>query len=39
MTQIGPRSVFEHLGTRNGNTHGLLIMSYDVVGFSNDLKG
>ncbi len=49
--QRGARSVFEHLGfrpealladhvmTRDGQTHDLLIMSYDIVGFSNDLKG
>ena len=49
--QRGARGVFEHLGfrpealladhvmTRDGQTHDLLIMSYDVVGFSNDLKG
>jgi len=49
--QRGARGVFEHLGfrpealladhvmTRDGQTHDLLIMSYDVVGFSNDLNG
>ncbi len=49
--QRSARGVFEHLGfrpealladhimTRDGQTHDLLIMSYDVVGFSNDLKG
>ncbi len=48
--QRGARGVFEHLGfrpealladhvmTRDGQTNDLLIMSYDVVGFSNDLK-
>lgn len=47
--QRGARGVFEHLGfrpealladhvmTRDGTTHDLLIMSYDVDGFSNDL--
>lgn len=46
--QRGARQVFEHLGfrpealladhvmTRDGQTHDLLIMSYDVAGFSND---
>ena len=46
--QRSARQVFEHLGfrpealladhvmTRDGQTHDLLIMSYDVVGFSND---
>ncbi len=49
--QRSARGVFEHLGfrpealladhvmTRDGQTHDLLIMSYDVAGFSNDLKG
>ncbi len=49
--QRAARGVFEHLGfrpealladhvmTRDGQTRDLLIMSYDVVGFSNDLKG
>jgi RimJ/RimL family protein N-acetyltransferase len=49
--QRSARGVFEHLGfrpealladhvmTRDGQTHDLLIMSYDVSGFSNDLKG
>ncbi|MEX0683174.1 MAG: GNAT family N-acetyltransferase [Dehalococcoidia bacterium] len=48
--QRSARGVFEHLGfrpealladhvmTRDGQTHDLLIMSYDVAGFSNDLK-
>ncbi len=39
MTQNVVRGVFEHLGTRDGQTHELLVISYDVVGFSNDLKG
>jgi RimJ/RimL family protein N-acetyltransferase len=46
--QRGARQVFEHLGfrpealladhvmSRDGRTHDLLIMSYDVAGFSND---
>ena len=46
--QRGARQVFEHLGfrpealltdhvmTRDGHTHDLLIMSYDVAGFSNE---
>ena len=46
--QRGARQVFEHLGfrpealltdhvmTRDGRTHDLLIMSYDVAGFSNE---
>jgi RimJ/RimL family protein N-acetyltransferase len=46
--QRGARQVFEHLGfrpealladhvmTRDGKTRDLLIMSYDVAGFSND---
>jgi RimJ/RimL family protein N-acetyltransferase len=46
--QRGARQVFEHLGfrpealladhvmTRDGQTHDLLIMSYDVAGFSNE---
>jgi RimJ/RimL family protein N-acetyltransferase len=49
--QRGARQVFEHLGfrpealladhvmTRDGQTHDLLIMSYDVAGFSNELGG
>jgi RimJ/RimL family protein N-acetyltransferase len=49
--QRSARGVFEHLGfrpealladhvmTRDGQTHDLLIMSYDIAGFSNDLKG
>ena len=49
--QRAARGVFEHLGfrpealladhvmTRDGQTHDLLVMSYDIVGFSNDLKG
>jgi RimJ/RimL family protein N-acetyltransferase len=49
--QRAARGVFEHLGfrpealladhvmTRDGQTRDLLIMSYDVGGFSNDLKG
>ena len=51
MTQNDRLGVFEHLGfrpealladhvmTRDEHTHDLLIMSYDIVGFSNDLKG
>jgi len=47
--QRSARQVFEHLGfrpealladhvmTRDGQTHDLLIMSYDVAGFSNDV--
>ena len=46
--QRGARQVFEHLGfrpealladhvmTRDGQTRDMLIMSYDVAGFSND---
>ncbi|MDO8615786.1 MAG: GNAT family N-acetyltransferase [Dehalococcoidia bacterium] len=49
--QRSARGVFEHLGfrpealladhvmSRDGQTHDLLIMSYDVVGFSNDSPG
>lgn len=49
--QRAARGVFEHLGfrpealladhvmTRDGQTRDLLIMSYDIGGFSNDLKG
>ncbi len=48
--QRGARQVFEHLGfrpealladhamSRDGHTHDLLIMSYDVAGFSNDAQ-
>ncbi|SRR6266545_1180083 len=48
--QRGARQVFEHLGfrpealladhvmSRDGQTHDLLIMSYDVAGFSNDAQ-
>lgn len=48
--QRGARQVFEHLGfrpealladhvmSRDGRTHDLLIMSYDVAGFSNDAQ-
>lgn len=48
--QRSARGVFEHLGfrpealladhvmTRDGQTHDLLIMAYDVAGFSNELK-
>ncbi len=48
--QGGARQVFEHLGfrpealladhvmSRDGQTHDLLIMSYDVVGFNNDAQ-
>jgi hypothetical protein len=46
--QRSARQVFEHLGfrpealladhamSRDGHTHDLLLMSYDVAGFSND---
>ena len=49
--QRGARQVFEHLGfrpealladyamSREGQTHDLLIMSYDVAGFSNEAEG
>ncbi len=49
--QRSARQVFEHLGfrpealladhvmSRDGQTHDLLIMSYDVAGFSNDAAG
>ena len=39
MTQRLARGVFEHIDTRDRHTRDLLIMPYDIVGFSNDLKG
>ncbi len=39
MTQLAVRGVFEHLGTHDGQTRDLLVMAYDVVGFSNGPQG